>query len=422
VAANSIIPDVVLIRPQTGLVPRNELKDSAPDVEIQQLTVAASGTPISLPYGRVRIGAKVTQPVQWGVQLLLPCIIGQGPIDAVEAVEFDNKPAPAGVSWTIYTGAPGQGIDPWLQTAWALQGKTYADTLPGIAYVVLRLPKDSEVAPESVSFIVRGLKVFDPRQRNVVLDATTSKKATIAVNAGQSVSGVTRLRIAFVGALNSWSACATYQVLVSRWGANPNATVSLQLRSLANGGQPEIAWSENGNPAGAPFLTCNVAAPLADGQFGGVMVDLNLSDGGQRTAQFYWSLDGIWWTPLGPKVGTASAGSLFDNVTAKWQVGGRSDGAEAFNVIGRAHYATVQKTASFTDIVQFDPRNAALAATSWNSPQGQTWTIAGGPTVVDDVYRYSANPTLCTAHFLTEPGIGARKKCSTGRRRQRAPT
>lgn len=169
----SIIPDA---RFGTGLVTRATLAASDPSIQEQQLMVAAAGMPIALPFGRVRIGANVIQPITLGGNLLLPVLIGQGPIQAVEAIEIDNKPLPAGVTVTTYLGAAGQGVDASLVTAWAVVGKTYADTLPGIAWTLLTIPPGGDYSFENIALIVQGLKLYDPRDGTQTAGLTSSYK------------------------------------------------------------------------------------------------------------------------------------------------------------------------------------------------------------------------------------------------------
>jgi hypothetical protein len=169
----NIIPDA---RFGTGLVTRATLATSDPSIQEQQLMVAAAGMPIALPFGRVRIGANVIQPITLGGNLLLPVLIGQGPIQAVEAIEIDNKPLPAGVTVTTYLGAAGQGVDASLVTAWAVVGKTYADTLPGIAWTLLTIPPGGDYSFENIALIVQGLKLYDPRDGTQTAGLTSSYK------------------------------------------------------------------------------------------------------------------------------------------------------------------------------------------------------------------------------------------------------
>lgn len=192
-----VIPTVIL--QGKGIVPQSQLAEIAPNVAQQQVNVAASGMPIALAYGRVRIAGAITQPIPYGTDLLVPCIIGQGPIDSVEAVEIDNKPLVSVngfiQTYTVYTGTTTQTADPWLVAAWAALGKTYTDTLPGIAYVVLLIPNQAEFAFDNIAFIVKGLKVHEPR-------LTPKLKAplltTIVPTVGPNPTSFTRALAAYV--------------------------------------------------------------------------------------------------------------------------------------------------------------------------------------------------------------------------------
>lgn len=155
-----IIPTFTL---RQATAPAKTLNDAGTPIVEQQLMLAAVDAPLRYGWGRARLGAHVGTVVPWGQELLLLCVHGKGPIDAVEAVEFDNAPAPAGVQVTHYLGTPGQGVDPWLQAAFAAQGKSYTDTLPGIAYSTLRIAPAPETAFDNIAFIVRQRLVYDPR-------------------------------------------------------------------------------------------------------------------------------------------------------------------------------------------------------------------------------------------------------------------
>jgi len=128
-----------------------------------QLTLAALDSPLRFGYGRVRIGALIAHAVTYGDDLLVLCVHGRGPIEAVEAVEFDNEAAPAAVQRVDYLGTSTQTPDPWLVAAWAAKDVTYADALPNIAYSVLRIPPGLEFGFENIAFIVKWAKAYDPR-------------------------------------------------------------------------------------------------------------------------------------------------------------------------------------------------------------------------------------------------------------------
>jgi hypothetical protein len=158
----------------TGIVPRSDIINTDPAQ--QQVNVAAAGAPISLVFGRNRLAGKVMQPILLSNDLLIPCMLGGGEFDALEAIELDNKPAPASVLYNFYPGNFTQAADPWLATAWSVRGKTYLDTLRGISYVVVRIPNDPNINFQSLAFVVRGTKVYDPRDGTQSLSDPTTWK------------------------------------------------------------------------------------------------------------------------------------------------------------------------------------------------------------------------------------------------------
>ncbi|HBY61093.1 MAG TPA: hypothetical protein DEH78_14825 [Solibacterales bacterium] len=141
------------------------LRDTAPSPSEQQLTLAAANAPLRYGYGRVRIAPLVANAVVDAAgALLLDCVIGEGPIDSVVAMEINDAAAPAGVTVTIYDGTQ-TTADAALVAAWALQGVTYADIRPGVAYAVVKIPPSIDVAIDerSITFEVKMRKVYDPR-------------------------------------------------------------------------------------------------------------------------------------------------------------------------------------------------------------------------------------------------------------------
>jgi hypothetical protein len=154
------------IIPEANFAPPgyNTLAETATRPREAQLTLAALDSPIRFGYGRVRVGALIAHAITAVTgELLLLCVHGRGPIEAVEAVEFDNKPAPAGVTRTDHLGTPDQTPDAWLVSAWAARAVTYTDALPNIAYSVLKIPPGVEFGFENIAFIVKWAKCYDPR-------------------------------------------------------------------------------------------------------------------------------------------------------------------------------------------------------------------------------------------------------------------
>ncbi|WP_347278611.1 hypothetical protein [Plasticicumulans sp.] len=149
------------------LLPAAVLGAAARDAASAQATIAAEGAPIPILYGRVRRGALLFAATVLDGALVLGCIWGVGPIDAVESIEIDDAAPHASVVATHYLGTPTQGVDPTL--AAAIPG--YADTLVasvdseaiGIAYSVLRIPARLGSGWPRVAAVLRGRAVWDPR-------------------------------------------------------------------------------------------------------------------------------------------------------------------------------------------------------------------------------------------------------------------
>ncbi len=163
----TVIPTVVLKGGQssTGTVARETLKRQR-NINDQQLQVCALNQPLRFAYGLNRVGAMLLKPVVSAGSLFLPHVIADGGltgIDAIVKVEMGDEALPDGATFTGYLGAPGQGVDTALANAWAVKGKTYADTLPGIAWGHLKLAQGKSISLGNIAITFRGLKLYDPR-------------------------------------------------------------------------------------------------------------------------------------------------------------------------------------------------------------------------------------------------------------------
>jgi len=160
------IPRVLwpVAQPGGGTVaPRDDINATATPPAERNASVLGLGLRIPLIYGRTTIGARMAILVVHGADLLILSVVGHGPIDAIESVTIDDKPLPTGAQVTSYLGAAGQTADPWLVAAFAAQGVTYADALPGIAYYVIRIPGGSGTGLPNLLATVRGRLLYDPR-------------------------------------------------------------------------------------------------------------------------------------------------------------------------------------------------------------------------------------------------------------------
>lgn len=166
------LPDVMWPPPNPatgGLASRETLERAAPDVARQQtLSPVPAGTPARIVLGRGRVGGDLWVALPHSGYWVMQCIWcwAPGGIDAIESVAWNDEATwPAGTTVTHYTGAPGQGVDPTLAAAFAAAGKTYADTLPDVAYSVVKAPiavVGTGGLPNLVA-VIRGLKAYDPR-------------------------------------------------------------------------------------------------------------------------------------------------------------------------------------------------------------------------------------------------------------------
>jgi len=138
----------------SALTPRATINKTAP--EQRRRAIAGEGATIPGAFGRVPVDAKIPTVVRHGSNLLLLCIWLEGEIDGIESVRVGDKTLFSGV--THYLGTAGQTADPWLQAA--ITG--YTDTLPGVAYSVVRLNASQDIE-QRIEAVVRGWKVYDPR-------------------------------------------------------------------------------------------------------------------------------------------------------------------------------------------------------------------------------------------------------------------
>ena len=106
----------------------------------RQASLSAEGARIPIIYGRDRRGALVANIVPAGAYVHVVCVWCLGEIDAVESITMADKPLPAGCSVQHYTGTPTQTVNAALVAAFAANGITYPDALPGIAYSVISAP------------------------------------------------------------------------------------------------------------------------------------------------------------------------------------------------------------------------------------------------------------------------------------------
>jgi hypothetical protein len=374
-----IIPPVIISnRPGTpgGIADRSALVATARSPQEIQAQVLADGATIPLAYGGpVRLGAKIAVVVTNGNNLLLLAVWCRGPVDSVVAVEVDNQTSlPAGVTvLASYTGAPGQTTDTSLIAAFAAQGKTYADALPGVCYSVVQFTPGSTSGFPQLAARIKGLKVFDPRENRF----TYSGALNNAAGWTQNISSIA-VAAAPDGSMTAWtltdSDAASYKS-VSRNYTIPNdgASYSLSIRVKKT--------------AGGTAPTFGVNLDLTGGT--GISRKLRLNtDTGVDAGDFSVSTDKIdpsfWYCTITVTNNTSG------NVTL------------AFGIFP----ATSAYGGGLTDTVAATGSAIAAWPSLNNGATVAPYTPAGSTAVVP-ITTWSDNPALCLADFISAAAYGA---------------
>lgn len=140
----------------------------ANDTFERQVTVAGLSEPVRVTFGPDTIGAQVTRGVVGsGGALLLICIWGRGPVNAIGSITMNNAALPTGVTATNYLGTTSQTVDGSLVTAFALLGITHTDALLGIAYSVISFPVGTDIG--DIRATINGVPLYDLRNGAHVL-------------------------------------------------------------------------------------------------------------------------------------------------------------------------------------------------------------------------------------------------------------
>ena len=148
-AALFVLPTQNWQIPVTPAATLNKTKPSA--------QVAAEYATLRVIYGQPRVAAQIANVVAYAGQWVIQAIWGEGPIDSLSDIAFGDEAATG--TAVHYGGTLGQPVDPTL--AAAIPG--YADTLPGIAYSVFKLPASTSSGMPTITARVKGRKLYDPR-------------------------------------------------------------------------------------------------------------------------------------------------------------------------------------------------------------------------------------------------------------------
>lgn len=148
-SSNPLLVNQLPIIPVVPVIPsnptRSDYNDAARPVSERTLTIAGAGTLLPTIFGLDQTGAKITAMVEYNGNLVLRCEWCSGGIDSINALYMDDAVAPVSVTATHYDGSQ-VTADATLVTAYAAHGKTYTDTLNGVCYSTLVVPRVSATA------------------------------------------------------------------------------------------------------------------------------------------------------------------------------------------------------------------------------------------------------------------------------------
>lgn len=160
---DTVIPNVTFpprARDQSGQVAPPFTQSIALEQRRIQITGAARDAVVPIIYGGwERTGGLLyTATVNSGNELVLAIILCEGTVEEIGTVQMNDADLPAGVTVTKYTGSQ-TTVNSTL--AGAIPG--FAETLAGIAYLVVTVPQGASTGFPRFTALVKGRKVLDPR-------------------------------------------------------------------------------------------------------------------------------------------------------------------------------------------------------------------------------------------------------------------
>lgn len=133
--------------------------------DIKTLTVAGSGVLVPVVYGQYRVPAKILNVIRDAENrnmMLIQCLWAMG-CTGISSFLWSDDDMPTGSSVVSYLGyqtAP----DASMVAAFTAEGLSYTDVLPGYAYSVVKMPIGQFSGQLSLSALIHGRAVYDPRK------------------------------------------------------------------------------------------------------------------------------------------------------------------------------------------------------------------------------------------------------------------
>jgi hypothetical protein len=140
-------------------------------IEVTQNTIAAANSVLPVMYGGpLRQGAMVAGLVTYKSTLYMIAVVCHGEIGAFGTTYFDDKAVTGSVYIENHRGTPTQAVSAKLVEAYAANGITFADAMPGVAYQVIGIPADYGLQnfPRIVVEVTAAMKVYDIRTGQIV--------------------------------------------------------------------------------------------------------------------------------------------------------------------------------------------------------------------------------------------------------------
>jgi hypothetical protein len=149
--------------PTTTTAPAASINAVSTPPSITQQQVAAENAPLRVIYGQPCVGALIADALVYSGNLVIVAVWGEGEIDSVTQLYINNAIPASGVTAIHHTGTASQTVDATLVVAYAANGVAYTDTLAGVAYSVITIPAGSNSGFPSITAVIKGRKVYDPR-------------------------------------------------------------------------------------------------------------------------------------------------------------------------------------------------------------------------------------------------------------------
>lgn len=157
---------------------RQNLERADTGTDKRQTMFNAEGGVIPIVYGTQRVGGKIFAVRGKGRDLYIGVIFCEGPVDSITSLEVNDKNVTeyTSISYQTFLGTQ-TTASTMLTAAFAAPSVVYTDVLPNTCYAVLKFtPSDDLSGFPRIAAVIKGKKVYDPRDSTQVLGTTTTYK------------------------------------------------------------------------------------------------------------------------------------------------------------------------------------------------------------------------------------------------------